>query len=41
MVKIVGGFIVEVDCSKLNLVEKLKDEMSIYVYKKGEEGFVI
>ncbi len=38
VVKIAGGLTAEADCSKLNLAEKLKDEMSIYVYKKGEEG---
>ncbi|EAG3840498.1 ComEA family DNA-binding protein [Listeria monocytogenes] len=38
VVKIAGGLTAEADSSKLNLAEKLKDEMSIYVYKKGEEG---
>ncbi|MBC1661060.1 ComEA family DNA-binding protein [Listeria welshimeri] len=38
VVKIAGGLTGEADNSKLNLAEKLKDEMSIYVYKKGEEG---
>ncbi|MBC1374118.1 ComEA family DNA-binding protein [Listeria sp. FSL L7-0091] len=38
VVKIAGGLTEEADSSKLNLAEKLKDEMSIYVYKKGEEG---
>ncbi|MBC2329610.1 helix-hairpin-helix domain-containing protein [Listeria swaminathanii] len=38
VVKIAGGLTGEADNSKLNLAEKLKDEMSIYVYEKGEEG---
>ncbi|MBF2556280.1 helix-hairpin-helix domain-containing protein [Listeria marthii] len=38
VVKIAGGLTEEADNSKLNLAEKLKDEMRIYVYKKGEEG---
>ncbi len=38
VVKTAGGLTEEADSSKLNLAEKLKDEMSIYVYKKGEQG---
>ncbi len=38
VVKTAGGLTDEADSGKLNLAEKLKDEMSIYVYKKGEEG---
>ncbi len=37
-VKIAGGLTDEADIAKLNLAEKLKDEMSIYVYRKGEQG---
>ncbi|MBC2254279.1 ComEA family DNA-binding protein [Listeria ivanovii] len=38
VVKTAGGLTEEAESSKLNLAEKLKDEMSIYVYKKGEQG---
>lgn len=38
VVKVAGGLTEDADNSKLNLAEKLKDEMSIYVYKKGEAG---
>lgn len=37
VVKTAGGLTEEAESSKLNLAEKLKDEMSIYVYKKGEQ----
>ncbi|MBC1489165.1 ComEA family DNA-binding protein [Listeria sp. FSL L7-1485] len=36
-VKTAGGLTEEANNAHLNLAEKLKDEMSIYVYKKGEE----
>ncbi|EEI9899150.1 helix-hairpin-helix domain-containing protein [Listeria innocua] len=38
VVKVAGGLTEDADNSKLNLAEKLKDEMSIYVYKNGEAG---